>query len=300
METTTLIPNDLTIRRKLVTVHSPAAEPGFLGAGHQARAVIQTGFAQSDPFIMLMDDVLDKKDEKPAGGPHPHAGFETVSLLIEGELGNGEHRMKAGDFQMMTAGSGIIHTETIDKKSRMRLLQMWLTLSKEDRWAQPRVQDMALESVPKVLGDGLEIRVYSGSLAGVTSPLKNHVPLILADIQLKAGVRTTLQLPASFNAFLYGIGGSVAVGEEQTPLAENQVGWLDRRTEEADSTLELEGGPTGGRVVLYAGQPQGDPIVSYGPFIGDTQRDIMRLYGDYHAGKMKHVSTLPGEQAFVY
>lgn len=78
----------------------------------------------------------------------PHAGFETVSLLLEGEIGHEAHKMKAGDFQMMTAGGGIIHTETIEKKTRLRLLQLWLNLPKKNRWTIPRVQDMVLEHVP--------------------------------------------------------------------------------------------------------------------------------------------------------
>jgi quercetin 2,3-dioxygenase len=108
----------MTIKRKIIHVDTPQGQPGFLGRGHIARPVIQRSFAESDPFIMLMDDMLDKEDSSPAGGPHPHAGFETVSLLIEGDMGE----MKAGDFQMMTAGSGVIHTETIDKPTKMRLL----------------------------------------------------------------------------------------------------------------------------------------------------------------------------------
>src|SRR5574337_2103867 len=96
----------MSIKRKLIQVDTPQGQPGFLGRGHVARPVIHKSFAESDPFIMLMDDMLDKKDDTPIGGPHPHAGFETVSLLIEGEMGE----MKGGDFQMMTAGSGVIHT----------------------------------------------------------------------------------------------------------------------------------------------------------------------------------------------
>ena len=122
----------MTLKRKLVHTDTPEAKPGFLGRGHLARPVIQRPFAESDPFIMLMDDRLDKKDDAPAGGPHPHAGFETVSLLIEGDMGE----MKAGDFQMMTAGAGVIHTETIEEPTKMRLLQLWLNLPKSDRWAR--------------------------------------------------------------------------------------------------------------------------------------------------------------------
>ncbi|WP_128547046.1 pirin family protein [Larkinella soli] len=300
METQFTVQTDRTFRRKLVDVQTPPPHQGFLGPDHTARAVIHDHFEQSDPFILLMDDFLDKKNDDPVGGPHPHAGFETVSLLIEGEIGDGDHRMKAGDFQMMTAGSGIVHTETIDKKSRMRLLQMWLTLPKKDRWADPRLQDLTFEQVPKVTTDGLEIRVYSGSLAGVTSPVRNHVPVIIADLHLAAGVHTAQSLPADFNAFLYVLEGRVSVGADGKVLQANQIGWLDKTAGPATSELELTAGPGGARLVLYAGQPQHDRIYPYGPFIGDTQRDIIRLYQEYQAGGMKHVLTLPDDRKYRY
>jgi len=139
------------IQRKIITVQSPAAQPGFMGARHTARAVIQVDYRDSDPFILMMDDVLDKKDSSPAGGPHPHAGFETVSLLIEGVIGEGEHQMKAGDLQLMTAGSGVIHTETIHTETKMRLLQLWLNLPKKNRHAAPKLQHLPSEHVPEAL-----------------------------------------------------------------------------------------------------------------------------------------------------
>src|ERR1700688_3892321 len=155
----------MSVKRKLVRQYKPAAHAGFLGAGHLARPVIQGDFTDTDPFILLMDDMLDKKTNEPVGGPHPHAGFETVTLMLEGELGDELHTMKAGDLQMMTAGGGIIHTETIDKKARMRLLQLWLNLPKKDRWTTPRVQDIPVDHVPKKSLEGVELRLYSGSLA---------------------------------------------------------------------------------------------------------------------------------------
>ena len=205
----------MSIKRKLVKINTPQGEPGFLGRGHTARPVISGRFSESDPFIMLMDDVLDKKDNEPVGGPHPHAGFETVSLLLEGEIGDEAHKMKAGDFQIMTAGSGIVHTETIDKIATMRLLQLWVNLPKKDRWATPRVQDLPLEHVPALSEKGVYIKVYSGSLAGLTSPIQNYVPMVIADIAIEPGVGTMLQIPANHNTFLYVIEGNVKVGEEE-------------------------------------------------------------------------------------
>lgn len=290
----------MDLQRKLISVQTPPVQQGFLGSGHIARPVIQKSFPESDPFIVLMDDVLDKQDEDLAGGPHPHAGFETVSLLLEGEIGDSSHRMNEGDFQIMTAGRGIIHTETIEEKSRMRLLQMWLTLPRKDRWITPGVQNLPREHVPTFSQDGLRIKVYSGSFAGLRSPVRNHVPVIVADIQMQPGRETVQELPAAFNTFIYVLEGGVMIGEDQDILLQDQVGWLNRPSEDGASELKLTAGNSGVRFVLYSGQPQGETIVSHGPFIGDTEDDIQRLYKEYRDGKMQHISTVPDKQRITW
>ncbi len=288
------------IIRKIVSIKTPPAQPGFLGPDHTARAVIYNEIEHSDPFILLMDDFLDKKDDEPVGGPHPHAGFETVSLLLEGQIGDETHMMKQGDFQMMTAGSGIVHTEAIEGRSRMRLLQMWLNLPKADRWTAPRVQDLAFENAPIAEGNGVKTVLYSGTFAGLRSPVKNHVPLIVADIRLQPGARLAESLPASYNAFLYVIEGEVRAGDQEQALKINQIGWLSRGSANEMSWLTLVAGADGARVVLYAGEPQHDEIVSHGPFISDHQEEIRELYSDFRHGKMRHVSTLSEGQRFNY
>ena len=289
----------MSIKRKLIKINTPEGQPGFLGAGHTARPVITGSFSESDPFIMLMDDILDKKDNEPVGGPHPHAGFETVSLLLEGEIGDDEHKMKSGDFQMMTAGSGVVHTETIDKIAKMRLLQLWLNLPKKDRSATPRVQDLPLEHVPVLSKNGVHIKLYSGSLEGLVSPVKNYTPMIIADITIDARVTTVQQVPANYNTFLYVIKGSVKVGEDEKQLNQEHVGWLDLFGDNASSDLKLIAGEDGVRFVLYAGKPLGENIVSYGPFIADSSEDIKRLYQEYRDGKMKHISTVSESQKIL-
>jgi quercetin 2,3-dioxygenase len=285
----------MSIARKITHINTPQGQPGFLGQGHIARPVIQRSFAESDPFIMLMDDVLDKKDDSPAGGPHPHAGFETVSLLIEGEMGE----MKAGDLQMMTAGSGIVHTETIDRPTKMQLLQLWLNLPKNNRWAPPRLQELTREHAPHLSEDGVDIRLYSGNFAGLSSPVQNYTPMVLADIRLKSGVATSQQLPANFNTFLYVLEGSGRLGDEETLLEEGQVGWLDIFNNDGQSQLKLIAEAQGVRFVLYAAKPTGDAIVSHGPFIGGSNEDILRLYNDYRLGKMKHILSVDESQRMV-
>lgn len=303
----------MNIKRKITRVDTPSPHQGFLGPDHTARAVIQNGFQESDPFILLMDDYLDKKDNEPVGGPHPHAGFETVSLLIEGSIGE----MHAGDLQLMTAGSGVIHTETIEHKAKMRLLQLWLTLPKADRWTPPRLQDLKAEHVPSTNGDGFNIKVYSGSFAGISSPINNYVPMIIADIQMDSGKTMLQNIPSDYTTFLYVLEGSVKVGEDEKIVHTNQVGWLDKFQKQgmgelgkgrngewtdnfANSELKITAGEKGARFVLYSAQPQGDPIVSHGPFIGDTQQDIIRLYDEYRQGKMKFITDVDEDHLIKY
>lgn len=289
----------MTIKRNLVNIQTPQEEPGFLGPEHTARHVVGGDFSKTDPFILLMDDVLDKKTKGPVGGAHPHAGFETVSLLLEGEIGDEAHTMKSGDFQIMTAGSGIVHSETIEKITRMRLLQLWLNLPKKNRWAIPRVQDLPKEHAPVKSENGISITLYSGSLEALKSPIQNYSPIIVADISIEAGITTVQHIPANFNTFLYVIKGSVKVGEQGKQLNQNQIGWLDLFTDTAQSELTLVAGEEGVHFVLYAGMPTGDPIVSHGPFIADSSEDITRLYQEYRRGKMQHISTVPESQRIL-
>jgi redox-sensitive bicupin YhaK (pirin superfamily) len=287
---------NMSIKRKIDQVDRPPAQPGFLGLGHTARPVIQRRFSESDPFIMLMDDMLDKKDDNPAGGPHPHAGFETVTLLLQGEIGDDTHTMKAGDFQLMTAGSGVVHSETIKKKSTMRLLQLWLNLPKKYRWAAPRLQDLPADHVPVLNENGVTIKLYSGTLSGLISPVLNYTPLVIADITIEPGTTSVQQIPANFNSFLYVLRGNVKVGDDEKQLNEDEVGWLNLVSNDELSEVKLIAGEKGVRFILYAGKPTGDSIVSHGPFIADSSEDINRLYREFRQGKMKHISTVPDNQ----
>ena len=278
----------------MTKVYTPPLQPGFLGKGHFARRVIQIDFVESDPFILLMDDMLNKTDNVPVGGPHPHAGFETVSLLLEGEMGDESHTMKAGDFEIMTAGSGVVHTETISKPTKMRLLQLWLNLPKTDRHAAPRLQRLSSDQVPVRSDEETTVRVYSGSFAGLTSPISNHTPITIAELKMMPGASTVQQIPARFNTFIYIIEGSILVGDDKTLLSRDQVGWLDIHNDDTISQLSMQAGSEGAHFVLYAAEPQNHSIVSHGPFIADSMDEIRRLYSDYKQGKMAHIAEVVG------
>ena len=287
-------------KRKLVHSYKAPFEKGFLGEGHLARGVISLPYSQSDPFIALMDDMLDKKNNIPSGGPHPHAGFETVSLMLDGAIGDMIENLKAGDFQIMTAGSGIVHTETINQPTKGRLLQMWLNLPQKERWVTPRVQDLPAEHVPVFKADGLNIRIYSGAMAGLQSPILNYIPLIVAEFEIKPDLSTTQIIPANFNSFIYVIEGDVQVGEEKSILNEGETGWLNLVHEETNSELILKAGGDGVRLIVYAAKPQGEKFASQGPFIGDTEQDIKKVYTRYLQGKLEHIAYTSEKQRIKY
>jgi len=288
----------MSTTKKLYQVYNPPAHAGFLGQGHIARPVIQLDFAESDPFILLMDDILDKKDDTPAGGPHPHAGFETVTFVIDGEIGEGSHKLGAGDFEMMTAGSGVVHTETITKKTKLRLLQLWLNLPKKERWAQPRLQRLLASHAPSRHDDGLKVSVYSGSFAGLKSSIQNHTPFILADVKLDPGKTLREKIPGHYTTFIYVLQGKVSTGDVKAIVEKDQVGWFEH-SDESDSTLLLQGGNEGARFVLYAAEPQKHAIVSHGPFIADSMEEIRNLYADYREGKIQHINDVSEEQRIL-
>src|ERR1700752_2897955 len=277
-------------QRHISRIYSvPELAPGFVGPGHLAAPVIPLeDFALSDPFILLMDDHLDIGD-RPLGGPHPHAGFETVTLILDGAIFDRDEggTLNAGEVQWMTAGSGVIHNEDGRPKGKMRLLQLWLTLPKKERWTEPGFQVFHSDSIPVRHESGAEIRVYSGSSGSLRSGTRNYVRVTMVEINLERGASAEQEVPASYNGFVLVIGGSVRIGK--TTLNTGQVGWLDRPTANDASIVRMVAGESGARLILYVGQPQGDPIVSHGPFIWDKKKEVVRVFAWYQAGPVSLV-----------
>ena len=271
-----------------------------MGEGHTAVAVVDPNeFVRNDPFIVLMDDRIDLEPGREAGGAHPHGGFETVTFVVEGELRDrDEGTLKTGDILWMTAGSGVIHNENVVPLGKSRILQLWLTLPQARRWAAPKFEHIAREDAPVRSEPGVEARVYSGKSGAVSGVAHNYVPVTLVDIRLQPGARFEQVLPDSYNGFLYVLEGAVLVGADRTRLVAGQVGWLDGAAGTSNSgAVGITAVNAGARLVLYAGERQGVPIVMHGPFVGESRDDIRRLSKQYTEGRMPRISELGRSEA---
>lgn len=274
--------------------NTPPPEPGFIGEGHTAVEVLTpTGLTHSDPFVLLMDDRLDIAQQRAIGGAHPHAGLETVTLVIEGSMRDrDEGELKAGDVVWMTAGRGIIHNEHVETEGRSRILQLWIRLSKAERAAEPRFEIVRKADAPVRREPGVVATLYSGSSGALKSKTQNHVPITLVDVTLEPASSFEQQLPSSYNGFAYVLEGSVRAGDGRW-LTKGQVGWLDRPSGgDAESMLRLTSRDEGARVVLYTGQPQNEPLIHYGPFIADDEQQLGTMFRDFRAGRFTKMSEL--------
>ncbi len=272
---------------------TPPAAPGFIGDGHTAVEVLRpTELAASDPFVLLMDDRLDIATRRQIGGAHPHAGLETVTLVLEGTLQDrDEGALGAGDLIWMTAGRGIIHNEAVEAAGRSRILQLWIALPARDRALAPRFEIVRKDAAPVVRAPGVEARLYSGASGAVRSATRNRVQVTLLDLHLAAGARFEQTLPASYNGFVYVVDGGASIGDRVVEAG--QVGWL---APSATTSLVISGGPRGARLVLYAGEPIGEPLVQRGPFVAGSSAEIVELHRRFRAGEFASMSELARQQ----
>jgi redox-sensitive bicupin YhaK (pirin superfamily) len=273
----------------------PPPRPGFIGEGHTAIHVIDARqFEHNDPFILLADDRLDLPRGRAAGGPHPHAGFEIVTFAVKGEARDrDEGLLRPGDVLWMTAGTGVIHGEDVEPLGEVRILQLWLTAPSASRWVEPRFEHVARDEAPVRRERGVEARVYSGISGSVQAPSHTCLPLTMVDIQLGPNAVFDQAVPSSYNGFLYPLDGGLRVdGTVGHRLGVGQIGWLEPAAEGLSTNLRLVAGDSGARVMLYAGERQNVPIVTHGPFVGETRADLVRVSQAYAQGRMPRISQL--------
>jgi redox-sensitive bicupin YhaK (pirin superfamily) len=261
---------------------APPPAPGFIGAGHTAVEVVGRGeLSDRDPFVFLMDDRLDIPERRVIGGPHPHAGIETVTFILEGSVHDrDEGQLGEGDVVWMTAGRGIIHNEAVEAEGRSRILQLWIALPARDRWLAPRFQVVRRDEAPVLGGPGVSGRLYSGAVGSARSATRNRVPITMLDLRLEPAAAFQHDLTATYNGFFYVLEGTVLVGDDV--LHAGQVGWL---APAASANLVLAAGERGARLMLYAGEPIREPLVHHGPFVAGSRIEIAELYRGFRNGE---------------
>jgi redox-sensitive bicupin YhaK (pirin superfamily) len=271
---------------------TPPPAPGFIGEGHTAVEVLRPDdLAHSDPFVLLMDDRLDIARRRQIGGAHPHAGLETVTLVLEGSLHDrDEGPLSSGDLVWMTAGRGIIHSEAVEVAGRARVLQLWIGLPARDRTLAPRFEIVRRDDAPLVQQPGAQARLYSGTSGAVQSSTRNQVPITLLDLSLQAGGSFRQALPPTYNGFIYVLDGEVTLGGSR--VSAGQVGWL---APSPAPELMIEAARTA-RLVLYAGQPIGEPLIQQGPFVAGSRLEIAEFHRGYRAGQFTSMSHLARTQ----
>ncbi|MBH1931052.1 pirin family protein [Serratia rubidaea] len=261
--------------------------------------------SEMSPFLLL-DHAAPTKFRETTGrrgvGQHPHRGFETVTIVYQGEV---EHRdstggggvIGPGDVQWMTAASGILHEEFHStafsrRGGTVEMVQLWVNLPAKDKMAAPGYQTLLNQAIPQVpLADAAgQVRVIAGHFAGHDGPARTFSPLNVWDMTLNAGHRTQLTVPEGHTLALVILHGAVLVNDEQI-VRETQMVRLDRAgdsfTIEANNDVSL---------LLLSGEPIDEPIVGYGPFVMNSEAEIQQAFHDFNSGEfgvMPPVETQP-------
>jgi redox-sensitive bicupin YhaK (pirin superfamily) len=252
-----------------------------------------------DPFLLL--DEMGPADYGPGeavGAPdHPHRGFETVTYMLSGEFEHEDsagHRgsLRPGDVQWMTAGAGIVHSEEPSAKiredgGRVHGFQIWVNLPARDKMMRPRYQEVPSAGIPTAAtADGkARVRVIAGEALGVRAVIDTRIPIVYQDWQIDEGADVTLPLARDQQAMVYVFQGAALVGSRAREVKDGQLALLA----EGDA-VRLRGVAGGGRLLLLAGTPLGEPVARYGPFVMNTEAELRQAFADFRSGKMGEIT----------
>jgi redox-sensitive bicupin YhaK (pirin superfamily) len=260
------------------------------GAGVKINRVLTQPLQRRlDPFLMLDAFGSDKAGDYIAGFPeHPHRGFETVTYMLNGRM---RHRDSAGNeglitnggVQWMTAARGVIHSEMPEQnEGLMEGFQLWLNLPAKDKMNAPWYRDIPTEDVPRfTLHSGATVQVIAGASHGVDGAVRREgTEPVYLDVDLPAGVSLDLPLPVGHNAFIYVFRGEVVV--EGKGVAQTKLAILDNAAGADGVRIKAAGAS---RLLVLAGRPLNEPIAQYGPFVMNTQAELMQAVEDFRAGR---------------
>jgi len=229
-------------------------------------------------------------------GEHPHRGFETVTIVYEGVVAHRDSTGNAGvigpgDVQWMTAASGIVHEEMHEKAwakkgGTLHAIQLWVNLPRTHKMSKPGYQTLLNDEIPAVELDGGagRLRVIAGEFRGLKGPAKTFTPIHLYDLRVKEGHRADVTVPDGFNTAVFVLQGEVSVNGSG-PVKEAELARLGKTGERI--TIEAKSGAI---LLLLSGEAIHEPVARYGPFVMNTQAEILQAIQDYQAGRMGHLS----------
>ena len=252
------------------------------------------GVAERSPFLMLdyaAPYEFQPTTERRGVGQHPHRGFETVTIVYDGEV---EHRdstgnggiIGKGDVQWMTAAGGILHEEFhspayAERGGPFEMVQLWVNLPKKDKMAPAGYQGILDAQIPAVAlpDDAGMLRVIAGDYDGNAGPARTFSPINVWDVRLGAGKTASLPQPEGWTTLVVVLAGTVQLNGE-TVLRPAQMATLS--TEGSDVVIEANGDA---KLLLLAGEPIDEPVVGYGPFVMNSQQEIVQAIADFNGGR---------------
>jgi hypothetical protein len=259
-----------------------------------------SALAGISPFLLL--DYAGPADfpptDKPRGvGQHPHRGFETATIVYQGEVAHRDSTGQGGvigpgDVQWMTAGAGILHEEFhspafAESGGALEMVQLWVNLPTKDKMTRPGYQAILERDIPAVaLPNGVgTVRVIAGDYAGHAGPARTFSPIQVWDMRLARSVVSELTLPDGWNAALIVLRGTVLVNGD-TVARDAQMVVLDP----VGRSLAIEANDDA-VALLLGGQPIDEPIVGYGPFVMNSREEITQAIADFNSGRFGQMAS---------
>jgi len=246
------------------------------------------------PFLM-MDHAAPKyfppTQKKRGVGEHPHRGFETVTFAIKGEVehrdsGGGGGKITTGGIQWMTAGSGVVHDEFHSREFSQKggdfeMIQLWVNLPSKFKMTQPRYQSFEKGDFP-IIDHGnheMSVKVIAGTFGTVTSPVKTFSPINMYELNGSSGSQLEITLPVGSNTLVFQLSGKSSVADQQ--IEKGNLAILSKSGNSFKLELLEES-----KVMILNGEPLGEPVAAYGPFVMNTRQELMEAFKDFQAGKM--------------
>lgn len=288
------------MNKQIESIIPQPSRPNMVGDGFRVFNFIPGDIGQQriSPFLMLdfaAEHNFSPSEKERGVGVHPHKGFETVTIAYKGNVAHHDSAgnsgvINPGDVQWMTAGAGILHKEYHEKEYSRKggpfeMVQLWINLPKRYKSEAPHYQALSADGMGKVqLPDntGL-VNVIAGTFNGTKGPAQTYSPVNLFDIRLNKDAEVSFPVPEDHNTALLVIDGSITVNGARAP---RHSFVLFRNQGEDISVRALENSV----VLVLSGTPINEPIVSYGPFVMNTQEEIDQAIHDYQRGRFGYLN----------